>query len=189
MKTLAIMMMMLLFVAGTAYGVTYADTGTSKDDPSDLGPQNDDPDYLTQSGMLLDQAAPPPSDPIQEDSLVTGNCVDNSDDWDEFNWELDQDVVVTVNHQHGFMKITDAYNQGGSNVVYQFEGPATNSWTGTLGAGQYSLRVLAWSGGYAHGPWDITFDGDFAPPVSPIPEPAGLGLVGIALLGLRKRRS
>lgn len=58
-----------------------------------------------------------------------------------------------------------------------------------LAAGDYRVQFIEkYDGEYA----DLTFTvtgGAPAPPVNPVPEPAGLGLVGLALLAVRKRRS
>ena len=187
MKTLAIMMM-LLFVAGSAFGVYYQDSGTSKNDPSDLGPQDDPEDYFQQSGMIIDGPGVPPSDPIMEDSTVDGRCVDSADDWDQFAFEVGDTFTLTVDaSQFDLLGVGTGTSYGANDVIYTYPTPGVYVMPG-LAAGWYNMRIMnVGSGGGEY--WSLTIDGDFAPPVAPIPEPAGLGLVGLALLAVRKRRS
>ena len=196
MKTLAIMMM-LLFVAGTAFGA-YHDDGNGSADPNDVTGS----DYFHESGMSL--GSDPGSDPIVSDSLVDGNAYEwapSSDDNDTFNFEVGDTFDLHITSFHGYMKVANGYNLAGPDIHYTLNGvvqvgtapnPGDNVSLFGLPAGEYSWRVLCWnSAPYQNvwGDWSVEIDvlSDTGAPA--VPEPAGLGLAGIALLGLRKRRS
>ena len=209
MKTF-VMTMAIVLLAGTAYGVSYADLGGTAHG-TDLHGVNE---YFQQSGMSMNAGAPPPSDPIMEDSIVTGKLLDHPvDDMDDFNFEVGLPFSIRFDTNHDLVQFKDAYGLGGSNVFYDHSNtpystgidsadyPPSPVQDGTQDIenlvnppGEYSFRILTLnpnSGapyGWGVDTWTLWIDVE-DPPAPTIPEPAGLGLVGIALLGLRKRRS
>jgi len=209
MKKLVLIMAIVL-MAGTAYAVSYVDTGGNNAQGAGGGPpiepdlHNLD-DYLHQHGM--DREGDTGSDPIMEDSWVSGIAWDHPiDDYDDFNFEVGLPFSVTFDTAHDNFTFNQGYGLSGpqlfadhSNRQYptgidSWDYPPEIPQAGALDPesvvhppGEYSVRIMTLnpSWGAPYGPW--IFNIDVQEP--PIPEPAGLGVVGLALLGLRKRRS
>ena len=196
MKNLMLIMAIVL-VAGTAFGA-YHDDGNGSSDANDVTGN----DYFHESGMSL--GSDPGSDPIVSDSVVDGNAYEyspSSDDNDTFNFEVGDTFDLHIESFHGYMKVNNGYNLGGTDLHYTLNGvvqvgsapnPGDDVSLLSLPAGEYSWRVLCWNHSVYNGvwgDWKVTIDVLSDTGAPPIPEPAGLGLIGIALLGLRKRRS
>ncbi len=200
MKTrMMIAMIALVFACSPAYAVMYADTGgvivqAGGNMADDLHGDND---YFQQSGMTMNAGGLPASDPIMEDSYVSGRCIDSPyDDLDSFNFEVGLPFTLTMTDHHDLLGISNGAAWGSGDVFYTYNaGLAAHSWAPTetvnLPAGWYNFRVMQINSGGNYGidPWTWSLTIDVQEATNPVAEPAGLGLVGMALLGLRKRRS
>ena len=204
-----ILVMLAVLLGGTAYGATYADLGGTAH-ASDLHALND---YFQNSGMSLNLGAAPASDPIMSDSVVTGIALDHPvDDLDEFNFEVGLPFRIRFDTNHDIVTVRAAYYQAGTVLFYDHshtpypngidsaDYPPNPVQQGIQdienlvnAPGEYSVRIgtLNPNSGapYGQGIGGWTFWIDVVEPPVVVPEPAGLGLIGFALLVVRKRRS
>jgi hypothetical protein len=182
----------LVLLASTAFGATFVETGSGTTDSG--GSQ----DWFTNSGMVWD-AGSNPGDGISTDSSGTGwaHEFNDGDDVDDIFFEALDTFDFAFTSHHGYIKLTQIgvgdvhYSLAGVTQVGPVPNPGDDGGLTGLPAGEYQFRILCWNNsGYNNtwGTWTVALD--FAdPPAPPVAEPAGLGLVGMALLGLRKRRS
>ena len=200
MKKLVLIMAIVL-VAGTAFGYVYDDNlgGGGGADPNDLPGSYD---YtFQQSGLVIGGSG----DPITEDTTIMGNATEVGvmDDNDSFSFEVGTTFDLYADTFHGYFQVWEnGLSDAGTKMHYTLNGVVqagctrplpdpgdVGSWMG-LPAGQYAVRMLCWNHPPYNGVWgDWQFDIDVEDAEPVIPEPAGLGLVGLALLAVRKRRS
>lgn len=110
-------------------------------------------------------------------------------DGDGFNFTAAGAWSVNFSQTGGaqFLWLKTGHDNSGTQVYGDFTGNVVD-FTYADVAGMYSI---GWYDNQPPAGWsfEITVEGAPEPPPSAVPEPAGLGLVGLALLAVRKRRS
>ena len=189
MRTLAIMAA-LLFVCATAYGVVLYDEAVDGLIYENAGSQPWD--TIGMAGMT---AGSDPSNTITGGThqilghTNTGGGADDGGDGDAWNFSPAGEWSMSLTDQGGIQFIWVYYGHdksGGEVQSYWNNCPISWPASGTAPAGDYSIGFYDSGGG--NWQFEITVEAS-EPPEPVIPEPAGLGLVGLALLAVRKRRS
>ena len=113
---------------------------------------------------------------------ITGVMQDPTDDGDAFNWRIPAGATFDLHYTGPAAKFVwlDENLAGAGPAVNFWEYPPADQ-LGVTGNTVYSFAF------YAEG--SSSWDWQIIVTLPPIPEPAGLGLIGVALLGLRRRRS
>ena len=183
MKRFAIMMA-VLFVCSSASAAVLYDEGTHGNLTNNL--HNLPLDTIGMAGKTV---GTDPSNTITAGTHTISGDTAAPNDGDGFSFAPTGNWTMNFSQSGGlqFLWLKSGMDYATGTQVY-------GDFTGSIANFSYSDAA----GGYSIGWYDnfgatwnieIIVEGEEPPPPSEIPEPAGLGLVGIALLGLRKRRS